>query len=310
MNKKKRKKLPPEETKVLFKNRYCCCICGYNSKGKDVIIHHIDGNPNNTTQENLAVLCLDHASQADAGLRKGKLGSGRKLTPELVKKFKKDWEERVSKEFKIEKKILPIKKRKHLEILYEFEFTKIKNEILASPGKKQKFIKQKFDFLAQFLVEEFISGIPFRKLLLKIFNDIAIISPQQDYINIPLIESIRNLHIHLIGPEEVPMGKNDKTMLFRSLETLETIGSYEASLNDTNNTLKEVCKTIIELSEMASWYEFHKFIKKAKQVLLKIKKESEQYGSPEIGLKERKKRIQSKILIINKALNRISNLLK
>jgi len=141
MNKKKRKKLPSEETKVLFKNRYCCCICGYNSKGKDVIIHHIDGNPNNTAEENLAVLCLEHASQADAGLKEGKLGAGRKLTPELVRKFKKYWEEKVAEEFKIERKLLPIKKRRQLEILYEFEFTKIKNEILATSEKNRKFIK-------------------------------------------------------------------------------------------------------------------------------------------------------------------------
>jgi len=106
------------------------------------------------------------------------------------------------------------------------------------------------------------------------------------------------------------MGQDDKAALMKSLEILETIGSYGASINDTNTTLKEVCETIIELSEMASWYKFYQFINKAKQTLLKIKKESEQYENPEISLKERKKRIQSKILIINKALNRISNLLK
>ena len=279
-------------------------------KGQELIVHHIDGNPANTKEENLAILCLTHASQADAGLRKGKLGAGRKLTPELVRKFKKFWEEKVATEFKIERKMLPIKKRKQLEILYEFEFTKIKNEILTASEKNRKFIKQKFDFLTQFLVEEFISGIPFRKLLLKIFGDIAIISPEQDYISVPLTRAIRELHIHLVGPDDVPMGQDDKLVLMKSLEILETIGSYGASINDTNTTLKEVCKTIIELSEMASWYKFSQFIKKAKQILLKIKKESKSYDAPEISLKEKKRRIQSKISIIDKALNRISNLLK
>ena len=41
---------------------------------------------------NLAVLCLVHASAADAGLKKGKLGSGKKLKPDEVREFKKIWE--------------------------------------------------------------------------------------------------------------------------------------------------------------------------------------------------------------------------
>lgn len=125
-----RKKIPRSlEKKVLIKNRHCCCVCQREGFGQDVNIHHIDGNNRNNVISNLAVLCLDHASKADAGLSKGKQGSGKKLKPDEVREYKRIWERKIELESKIQKKTLPTYKRKQLEILYNFEIHKSKNEI-------------------------------------------------------------------------------------------------------------------------------------------------------------------------------------
>jgi len=83
------------ERRVLVNNRHCCCICQNDSYGKDVLVHHIDGDNSNNVKSNLAVLCLVHASQADAGLKRGKLGSGKKLKPDAVRQYKKTWERKI-----------------------------------------------------------------------------------------------------------------------------------------------------------------------------------------------------------------------
>lgn len=58
-----RKKLPKEtEIEILIRNRNCCCICQDSGIGKEVIIHHINGNNSHNDITNLAVLCLTHSS--------------------------------------------------------------------------------------------------------------------------------------------------------------------------------------------------------------------------------------------------------
>lgn len=73
---------------VLLLSRNACCIC---CRRYVVVIHHIDMSNANHEIENLAVLCLICHSHAH---QKG--GSGRELTPDLVKKFRDDWIGKVS----------------------------------------------------------------------------------------------------------------------------------------------------------------------------------------------------------------------
>jgi hypothetical protein len=153
-----RKPLSPVlERKILVKNRHCCCICHKDGIGKEVWIHHIDGNNSNNVLSNLAVLCILHASQADAGLISGKLGAGKKLKPDEVREFKKNWETKIEQENNIQKNIVSIEKREQLEILYFFEINKTKNEILSCE-KDSVLIEEKLDFLDQ------IATCPVRRL--------------------------------------------------------------------------------------------------------------------------------------------------
>lgn len=98
----KRVRIPRKlEKLILLKNKHACCICRY----QDPIIHHIDGDPSNNNENNLAVLCPNHASMADAGLKKGKLGAGNKLTSDEVISFKQIWEKKTETEIKINRQL-------------------------------------------------------------------------------------------------------------------------------------------------------------------------------------------------------------
>jgi hypothetical protein len=75
---------------VLYASDRTCCVC--NEKGKSVQIHHIDEDPSNNEEHNLAVLCFD--CHEDTQL---KGGFGRKLDAEQVIRYKTAWLERVKK---------------------------------------------------------------------------------------------------------------------------------------------------------------------------------------------------------------------
>jgi len=305
---KKRVKIPHKtEVKILVKNKHTCCICHDFKNYQEPIIHHIDGNPSNNKEDNLAVLCLNHASVADAGLRKGKLGSGKKLMPDEVRSFKADWEGKVMAEIKTERRILPVRERKQLEILYKFEISKRKNEILSLPREEQKTRRNNYEFLQELVFEEYTKNLKMRPLILDAFGDIALQSLNQSFIQIPLIGAISGLFLHLVGPEHVKIYSDDKKLLLQSLDVLKTVGSFEADLSDNTNVLKRVCKKVYELAETASWYKFNKFLDKAERTLDSIKKDCFSYKSTSKS-KKKKQIFEEKLKIMDDAIQSIKKL--
>ena len=90
-NQDKKERIPiPVQTaaEVQFRNDHTCCKCRQNS---DIVIHHIDEDRSNNSIDNLAVLCNNcHNDVHKKGV------SIRRYLPEEVKKYKEDWENRVS----------------------------------------------------------------------------------------------------------------------------------------------------------------------------------------------------------------------
>jgi len=304
----KRLKIPAKlEVKILLKNRHTCCICRDPKAYQNIIIHHIDGNPANNQEENLAVLCLNHASMADAGLKKGILGSGKKLKPREVSGFKKLWEEKNMAETRVERKTSPLKESKQLEILYHFEISKRKNEILSLSEKQQKIRKEHFEFFQQLVIEEFISGLRLRAIIIKAFGDIGVQSAGQDYIAIPLIEAVEGLFLHLVGPSKVKMHLYDKKLLLKSLDIFETVGGYGASISDHKKLLIKTCKAIYELAEVSSWYKYANYTKKAINVLRAIRRDCLDY-EPNNRKLNRKMLIKERTKIVDQVLNKVEKL--
>lgn len=73
---------------LLFLADRTCCVC--RQRLRPVQIHHIDGDPTNSTLENLAVLCFDcHRETQIRG------GFDRKLDAAQVRLYKADWNRRI-----------------------------------------------------------------------------------------------------------------------------------------------------------------------------------------------------------------------
>ena len=88
MNNRK-KPTPAQRERLLKKNLYSCCVCKEGGIGLD--LHHIDRDPSNTVDENLAVLCkTDH----DANHRPKSYTKFKHLDlgPEKIKEEKIKWE--------------------------------------------------------------------------------------------------------------------------------------------------------------------------------------------------------------------------
>jgi hypothetical protein len=83
------------EEKVLFDNDHMCCIC--HEKGKRVQTHHINGDSSNDNPSNIAILCLEHHSDAT-----GSQGFGRKYGEGEIKHYKDDWEGIIKKRRAVE----------------------------------------------------------------------------------------------------------------------------------------------------------------------------------------------------------------
>ncbi len=76
----------PVAVRLLVANQRACCIC---HERKQVILHHIDGDPSNYRDDNFTVLCLDCHGRVT-----GDEGLGRRYTEDEVRAHKIDWEQR------------------------------------------------------------------------------------------------------------------------------------------------------------------------------------------------------------------------
>lgn len=70
------------KTEVMLKSSNCCCIC----QTPFIQIHHIDGDHNNNTSDNLAPLCPNHHAMAHS-----KSNMLMNLTPERIKDIRDKW---------------------------------------------------------------------------------------------------------------------------------------------------------------------------------------------------------------------------
>lgn len=84
---KRRVKVPTAvEAEVLFANDHTCCKC--HDSSKDVLIHHINGDPSDNRPENLAVVCADCNTKIE---RKSSVSKG--YSPAEVRRYKRSWEQ-------------------------------------------------------------------------------------------------------------------------------------------------------------------------------------------------------------------------
>ena len=312
-----REKIPKSiEGKLLIKNRHCCCICRWRGIGKEINIHHIDGNNSNNDISNLSVLCLEHASMADAGLREGKLGSGKKLSPKEVKEFKAIWEKMNDVEIQESKIAIPKNEKRYLEILYDFEIRKSIAEIASldpeEHPKQNEKIEEKFNYFNQLAFEELMSNIDIRMILLKAYSDYSFNAIGNDKFSEMMAESIYSFSWHLVGPKEVSIFDNDKKVIFKSLEVLESFGTFVGEFNNISS-LKKICEIIEQLGDIIIWYNLEDKMNKIINIISELKKSCNKYtgfekieGREKIIENDRKERLK----IVSNIENKLQNYLK
>ena len=90
MTKAKRTPIPtPIQRSVKTKNLGVCCVC--KERGLGTNLHHIDSNPSNNSEDNIAVLCVKehdqhHRPNAYEKIKHLELGK------EKIREFKREWE--------------------------------------------------------------------------------------------------------------------------------------------------------------------------------------------------------------------------
>lgn len=93
MTKSKRKNIPiPTQQRLKEKNLGVCCVC--KERGLGTNFHHIDGDPSNNAEDNVAVLCVKehdqhHRPHAYDQSKHLELGQ------EKIKQLKQEWEQTV-----------------------------------------------------------------------------------------------------------------------------------------------------------------------------------------------------------------------
>ena len=140
-------------------------------------------------------------------------------------------------------------------------------------------LKEKFSFLEQLVVEEFISGLKLRQILCDSYRDIAMQSIGA--VNVPsrLGRAIWHLFMHLVGPDKVKIRQDDIKLFFKSLDTLESAGSFAAEFTENERALSRICSAFYDLAEIASWYRIKNAYRKIKHHLRKIGKDCLDYES-------------------------------
>jgi tetratricopeptide (TPR) repeat protein len=90
MKRKQKSEVPVDlAARVLFKSDRTCCVC--RTAGKPVQLHHVDEDPGNSVERNLAVLCFDcHTDTQIKG------GFHRKLDCDQVILYRDDWNQIVA----------------------------------------------------------------------------------------------------------------------------------------------------------------------------------------------------------------------
>lgn len=86
--------IPPEDlAKVLFANRWVCCVC--REPDRPIIVHHVKdwSSSRDHSPENLAVLCTIHHGEAHTHRQ-----LEQNLTPARVFAFKAEWEQQVQRD--------------------------------------------------------------------------------------------------------------------------------------------------------------------------------------------------------------------
>ena len=228
------------EDEILFRSDHTCCIC--RVKGKDVQIHHIDGNSANNRPDNLAIVCLDCHSRVT-----GTRGMGKAYKSGEVKRYKRAWEKQVADSRKIHRPRIYYKR----ELVSQIDFTIC--QILASSSDNKK-AEQLLDTLYELhlwrggreIDEKIVDGLSHLALMS------GLSSPKLASL---LADKLWEMCWHFVGPEEVPMESQDLKYVLDCVHALDTLGKFNCEFGHGRKAVESFSQSAENLFEVGLWYE-------------------------------------------------------
>ncbi len=255
-----RKAIPKSrEAEILFLNRHSCCIC--QDKGKDVQIHHIDGDNKNNDIANLAILCLDCHSRVT-----GKHGLGKSYSTLEVKRYKKEWEAIIKRKFALPSISRARRAPKIERQLFVYEAKSLIYRMLSAKDTNNAFFEVGFENLWQLSVLE---GI--QKEIIEHLSFAFTLSAISE-VNKPvaLARSLSKFFGYLVGPIDVPLRKSDQRDILDAIEALEFAHNLCVDENKKYRILSAMKNALSDFMAIAIKYHNSQIFSKARKVLNEI----------------------------------------
>jgi len=231
------------EREILFRNQSACCVCGKSN----VQIHHIDGDNKNYDLSNLCVLCIEHHALASS---KSYMTKG--LSPDLLKKYKSEWEGYITRTRRQAIKRRP--RNKFKEEMIKFEIKKIIYNLPTEKNKKE--IDRQIDYLYHLHLFEGYTKEVFKEL-----SYIRWFLPAKHMRRIS--ERIFEFFWQFIDLKEVPLNENSEKDFNEAISLLAGFAECNFIIEPDKETLKGICAGLLNLFKTVAIY-------KKKQIGLRI----------------------------------------
>lgn len=225
---------------VLFSADHTCCIC--RTKGKDVQLHHIDGNPINSRVANLAVVCMDCHSRIT-----GRRGLGQSYTAGEVAKYKRSWDKIVFDRRRIHRPQIRYKK----ELVSQIDL--IICDILSRKPNSPR-VSELLDCLWELTLWR--GGPEIDSKIVEGLHHLARMSGISDPRLASLVaEKLWEMCFHFVGPEDVPMDKKDQSFVLDCIEALRTLAEFNFEFAHGRKAAISIVESCESFFEMSLWYD-------------------------------------------------------
>lgn len=237
----------------MFLNEASCCVCGKSN----IQIHHIDGNNTNNKLKNLAVLCTEHHDQASS-----RSSMTRHLSAPLVRRFKSDWEVRVSKKREIARRNTIVKEEDRPFI--KFEIKRLIYSLTAFPDKKT----------TNAVIDQLYSWHVFTdstKNILNTFDNIRwFLKGTQISI---LLSRVWEFFWQFVGPEDIKMRRGDEREILIAIELIGSLGQQLIIVSEHPRVFKDFFVATRHFESFVFSYKNDHLKKALKKQLLVVQKE-------------------------------------